>query len=70
MLAQNYCRRLTRDRGGLVKDLGDLWVHGNDVIAFECNLLVSQVHLLLHPCLERLSYDRIDYVREVASTKL
>ena len=61
---------LTRDGGGLLEDPGDLGVHGDDVVALEGDLLVPDVHLLLHPLLEGLAHDRVDDVGEVAAAEL
>jgi hypothetical protein len=61
---------LTRDGGGLLEDLGDLGVHGDDVVPLMGNLLVPDIHLLMHPLLEGLTHDGVDDVGEVATAEL
>ena len=45
-----------------MEDLGDLRVHGDDVVALQGDPLVAGVDLESDPVLERLSYDGVDNV--------
>ena len=61
---------LTGDGRRLMEDSSDLRIHGDHVVALECNLLVSAVDLCIHPVLEILSHDGVDNIGQVGTTQL
>ena len=50
--------------------MGDLWVHGDHVVALLGHPLIPEVHLGVDPVLEVLPHDGVDDVREVAPAEL
>ena len=61
---------LTGDGRRLMEDSSYLRIHGDHVVALECNPLVSTVDLCINPVLEILSHDGVDNIGEVGTTEL
>ena len=61
---------LTGDGRRLMEDSGYLRIHGDHVVALECNPLVSAVDLCIDPVLEILPHDGVDYISQVGTTEL
>ena len=53
-----------------MEDSSNLRIHGNHVIALECNPLVPAVDLLIYPVLKVLPHDSVDDICQVATTEL
>ena len=62
LLTGNGCR--------LMEDSCYLRIHGDHVVALECNPLVSAVDLRIDPVLKVLPHDGVDDICQVATTEL
>ena len=49
---------------------GNLWIHGNHVVALDCDPLVTAVDLCVHPGLEILTHNCVDDVGQIGPAKL
>ena len=61
---------LTGDGRGLLEDLGDLWVHGDHVVALLGHPLIPKVDLGVDPILEVLPHNGVDNVCKICPTEL
>ena len=53
-----------------MEDPRNVWIHGDHVVALECNPLVTAVDLCIDPVLEILSHDGVDNIGQVGTTEL
>ena len=61
---------LTGDGRRLMEDSSYLRIHGDHVVALECNPLVTAVDLCIDPVLKVLPYDGVDNIGQVCTTEL
>ena len=62
LLTGNGCR--------LMEDSCYLRIHGDHVVALECNPLVTAIDLCIHPVLEVLPHNGVDNICQVGSAEL